>query len=899
MATYSPNEKLPVTVEIRVAGSWLEITSTRRQSGNLRLKHGRGSGAVQAEGSRCWIDIGNDDAYLTEGNPLSPWGFGRGTEIRVSVLGTPKFSGAVDDYDIEFTSATTCVAHIEAIGLLCEVAANEDPLRSAPYRYLTGLTSTVPVAAWTLEDGTLVASGAPLYGSAALVPFVGVHPSGAVISYPKFGRGTLASWLPAVANCSSSGGLSILSAHVSMPAFTNTWAIDFAYNSGSDGPISSVDVNPSYLGGSLGWPQLSLDPSVGTVSVAFDGSPETVTSAPSIFDGRLHHIRWIAQQVAGNVLWSVQLDGNLIQSGTELTFVLPAITEFAMVAESGSAAISIGYPTIWTTAVPVDDFTDAVFGHQSEQGHERAARLFDEEDLTLVVYGDSSATMGPQRTAPLWDLLLDIEDADQGLFFDATDDRAAAYRTLEHLCNQTPRIAVTKGALTKDLRPRWDRQRLVNDWTLSRIDGATVTVSDEDHVAAIGRRVRRSLGVSLELDDDLESHASWRVAAGTAAGPRYSEGGLNLRNNDGATLADSILALLPGDRFTAADAALPPAHPPGGFDQMVLGWEEILDARRWLVYPNMVPSAPFHLTGRWDLESQVLHTALTTTATTADVAGTDVEEPLWGTDVGSGFDWDIDGEKVRVTAIAASLATFGTTGVVAHAVNANVTPGIPASVATGDLLLVYAAIRNSGAGVPTAPAGYTRTEIFPATSNAQVFAKIATSGAEAAPTVSFTGGVALADTSAQMIRLGGKWHDVNNIVLWSASCLNASAQDIAVPGLPTPDADNGVAMFFGWKADDWTSVTSPGTEIGEPDTTTGDDQGIVWAYTIQTTAANVTSPNASFFVTGGAAAISRGAVAVIRCDYQTATIERSINGVVATHAAGASVSLWDPMLWGV
>ena len=108
-------------------------------------------------------------------------------------------------------------------------------------------------------------------------------------------------------------------------------------------------------------------------------------------------------------------------------------------------------------------------------------------------------------------------------------------------------------------------------------------------------------------------------------------------------------------------------------------------------------------------------------------------------------------------------------------------------------------------------------------------------------------------------------------------------------------------MLFGWKQDDWTSVATVSgfTEIDEPDTTTGDDQGIVWDYRIDTTPDLVT-PGASFVVTGGASAISRSAVAYLAGGYQTMTISaRSTNGVVKSHVAGTLVEVEDALVMGI
>lgn len=215
-----------------------------------------------------------------------------------------------------------------------------------------------------------------------------------------------------------------------------------------------------------------------------------------------------------------------------------------------------------------------------------------------------------------------------------------------------------------------------------------------------------------------------------------------------------------------------------------------------------------------------------------------------------------------------SAMSFVAVGTVAHANNASVTPGLPTGHTAGDLLLANVAIRNSGSGVPATLAGWTKLIDG---SNMALFGKV-DGGAESAPTFTFTGGVANADTSGQVAAFRGvSLTPVGTPV----AQLNGSGQDIAVPGINLPvTMDGGLNIWVGWKQDDWTSVdvVSGGIEIGEPDTTTGDDQGIVWDYRIlpKTTPFNSLSSR-TFTVTGGGAAISRAGAAVFEHSLTTQT----------------------------
>lgn len=220
----------------------------------------------------------------------------------------------------------------------------------------------------------------------------------------------------------------------------------------------------------------------------------------------------------------------------------------------------------------------------------------------------------------------------------------------------------------------------------------------------------------------------------------------------------------------------------------------------------------------------------------------------------------------------AATATFVAAGAADHDDNLPVTPGLPAGLVAGDRLIELTAIRNA-AGVPAVPAGY--GDLWTA-SNFAARSKVATSS-ELVPTQSFTGGVAGASTSAQLAAFRGCAISHSAIQVQ----VNASAQNIATPAL-TPQRHNSVIIWAAWKQDDWTSVAPPAatTEIGEPSTTLGDDQGITWAYQIQTTATTVGA--SSFTVTGGASAISYALVFELFASEltQTNSITPSLNDQV-------------------
>jgi len=232
----------------------------------------------------------------------------------------------------------------------------------------------------------------------------------------------------------------------------------------------------------------------------------------------------------------------------------------------------------------------------------------------------------------------------------------------------------------------------------------------------------------------------------------------------------------------------------------------------------------------------------------------------------------------RVRSYETGPITYVAAGTASHGNNASVTPGLPAGIQEGDLLLLLAAIRNSPTANPLAPSGWTQLRSF---SNMRLFGKIASSS-ESGPTVTFAGGVADAATSAQI----AAFRTADMRLVTSAELSNGSAADIAFPAIASGAMeDNTVVLFLGWRAQDWTSVATiaGATEIGEPATGLGDNQGIVWDYVIRGAAASVGS--GSFVVTGGIAGISRGGTVVIARAAEDPLIDTQVEDVTPAQTA--------------
>lgn len=204
--------------------------------------------------------------------------------------------------------------------------------------------------------------------------------------------------------------------------------------------------------------------------------------------------------------------------------------------------------------------------------------------------------------------------------------------------------------------------------------------------------------------------------------------------------------------------------------------------------------------------------------------------------------------------------TYIGAGTTATAVNASVTPTFHASTTTGDLVLIHASIRNSGAGTVDLPAGWASLVDF---GNQRIMGRIGQPG-DTPPTITFTGGVAGADTIAQCATWRGVSAEVLSALTASITQLNASAANIAYPGLTVPK-DRHVVIAAAWKQDDATAYSTPATMSSAGtvlNLIAGNDASQAWFYVIQTAAANIAG--GTITVTGGAAAISRAVLLALK-----------------------------------
>jgi hypothetical protein len=705
---YNPKNLLVLKAEIQINGVWTTITSRARSAGKVKIKHGMGDGASGPETSVMRCQLGNDDGWLTEGNPSSPWWpyIGRGTPIRFSLTGilgsdAGRFAGEIDYLEAVYPGGSSSAMYIEAIGTWGTLVQNDEMLRSPLYRTMLGgfAGDIAPAEYWPLEDGHAADQFASAIGGP---PGLGTHASGGTTLPVPSGF----SGIPGSATAVSVGESARVVLPVRAYADTGQWAIQGVFQFEADTTSNDVAFfavlgnGQQFLVGLNDSPQ-SFDVAVLAANLSLIYSNSTAIAGSDIVGEPFSLVLASTDTVPGDDLVALLLDGDgNIRAQTNTTNVgYGTLSQLYIEGSSDRPGAShIGLFTDPTFDPDVDtlDTARAMSGWAGETVEERISRLALEEGLSVTVVGDSAQRMGPQRVAKLTDLFIDCRDVDQGIWSDSRTGLGLAYRCLSDLYNQSAQVAVVRGALTPDAAPVWDYRQIRNEWTVSRIDGSSATASDEQHIARVRRRLKGSATLNLFADATLPDQAGWRVNVSTAPGPRYPALGINLRNVDGAQLADVVLGAEAGDRLTVAAAALPDQHPPGGADQLVVGWEEEIDRDFWEFRPVAVPASPYTVAEvdanpRVSATGSTLSGSLTSTATTFSLAST-VANGVWTT-LPADFPLDVNlgGERITLSGISgasspqtATVATSGRSvnGVVkAHASGTAVDVWEPAVVA--------------------------------------------------------------------------------------------------------------------------------------------------------------------------------------------------------------------------
>lgn len=349
---------------------------------------------------------------------------------------------------------------------------------------------------------------------------------------------------------------------------------------------------------------------------------------------------------------------------------------------AGHIDVGFGHLSVQSLAAsdPDNAKADNVFNAwQSERASDRISRIADENDLTVNVVGlaADSEQMGWQHTNGLLPLIKEAADSDRGFLL---EPRAPYYglqfRPKSNLFNQPAAVTLD---YTTDIKsgpvPLDDDSTTRNIVSLTRIDGATVTVQDddgpmgtEDPPSGVGR-YEFSTSRSFYTDDWAADQANWELHVGTIDEPRWPELTVWLERGAIATSASKSAAIRSidiGDRIDVQN--LPDWFPPDDIQMTVQGYkEEIAQFGHRITFygmPYVIYGPGTYSVRRYDDASAVTAEVLDTTETGVDfTAGT---YNKWARSDGN-FDVNVGGERMTVTALSGTHPNY--TATVTRSVN--------------------------------------------------------------------------------------------------------------------------------------------------------------------------------------------------------------------------------------
>lgn len=945
-----PATPLDIAVEFWIDGAWTDLTAVSARlkclgiggEDALTITRGRSAESARVSATSLTLAFLDEDSYLDGTNPASPYygKIGRRTLIRVTVdseaRAVLRIRSLVPTWQPTRSNSTNrnLVVTIEATGPLIDFESIDTPLKSSAYRALTSTAfDSQRVAYLPMEEDSGADSITSPYDN-VVVTFAGDLNFGAISESVASAR--LLTFAAAD---------SLIFINVPFFTYAGEQRLIATWRTPETELTNGAQIYRMYFtGGTIDFVDLIYATGGDTFLRTYSGGALVDTSTT---------IAWGADLLNRELSFSISItqDGadidfrcflnNSEETGLELVTTVTGRTAgrvFAWtIGQSDITDFGIGHCAVGNADDAFDNFlftSDGVVGsrgYANELAATRLTRLAAEEGLSLTVVGFASNTprMGAQTPNALVDLVYECVDLDGGILYETLDDFALTYRTLASLWNQDPTAVLTYAAPDShftSLFPQPDDLNVRTRTVATRSDGgmATYTIPDDDpdHLTTQDPEDWRN-GFGLVEDpvtlnatdaDVLAGVAAWRTHVRAWAGKRFPAVVVQLQRDVfsvSASLTADVVSTDIGDVLladtTGGPAWLPPTGDEGGARLMVQGYTEVAGQKQRELTFVTTPAEPYEVESV-DTSGAVLVQAMADSDTTAYVA-TSLGPSFWKDSLNSrAFRVVAGGNAMTVPTLGnvAATAAFIAAGTAAHGDNASVAPGAPAgmTIDNREMAIIFAAIRNTAATV-VIPTGWA---ILPGCdlTHVKAFYRWYRTGeaGSATPTVTFTGGAAGDTTSAVQLGVrnvspyvGGSPVDVLPLAGKATpvgdDISNGSAQNVTFPAYRVQR--NGCIVFaFGWKQDDFTSRTAITgfTEAVDAPTTTGNDQGLMVDYVVQTTATDISSLAST--VTGGASAVSKGIVVALRPILALTGVTRGVNGVSTAIAVNEAVNVWWP-----
>lgn len=922
----------PVTVEMLVAGAWVDITSyclVRDDSGQIRITYGitggEGSQTDRAQGS---LELANQDGRFSPRNPSGPYFglIGRNTPMRISVpdgLGGKSYRiwGEATEWAPNWDPTGTDVwSDVTLSGIMQRLAQAPAPEHSVIYRAITDPPLTGLVAYWPCEDPT----GATQLNSALT--------NGSAMSWT--GNPVLAAFegfgasdpLPTLTDASLTGGITKYdTTSVTSYQMRFLLAVPKAGFSNLD-VISRLQVAPVATGASLlNYFDINYnDPpgglgsfgGPGTLTVQTYDSDESPLQAASItmdVRGRLLRVS-LENSISGTTLTStlrvldintgVTDSASLTHTSTSMSRVLSiGLAPDTLAGSAGVVSMAAGHLLLQTVITDIGDLGRAI-QPSGEAAGRRIQRLCGEEGIAFDWVGDLDDTvaLGPQGRSNLLALAQEATLADGGLLYETRNVLGLGYRPRASLYNQDPALVLNYAGfnLAAVPVPVEDDRYIQNTLTVTvnSISATYTETSGNLGTNAIGTYGETS-GLTLNLADSetttLLDEAAWRVHLGTVDEARFPQISVNLAHPSiTPDMRRAILALRLGDRVQVTN---PPSWlPPDTIDQLVIGAEETITHFEHRLTLTCQPASPYSSIGvldtagtHLDTDGSQLLAAAGTGDTTIDVVPAPGLSALWTTDSSdTPFDIKVGGEVMRVTAVASKITdTFTRT----TANGWGTADSGQAWTSTGGVLANHLTQGSEAQHSVTAVNTSYYNTITSVSADVDLRADFATD--------------ALATGGSQYVGLVARWLDTSNIYYARLSFTTTQTVQVTLQKrvggaqsdlqtVTVPDLVHAPATYFTLRF----QVT--GTTLRARAWPQGGVEPNIWH--VSTTDSSLvlpgsvgvrsildsanTNPTPVTFSTDNFALLNP----------QTFTVTRSINGVVKAQAAGADVRLANPTI---
>jgi hypothetical protein len=690
----------PVTVELLVNGTWVDITPyvmVRDDQGQITLTKGIRDEGNQTEQANATLPLKNQDGRFTPRNPMGVWygQIGRNQPIRISVpdgMGGKSYRvwGEIPRWPASWDPTGSDVwVDVSVNGLLQRLAQGPAPERSVIYNAVTNPLPSSVVAYWPCEDpsdATTIAS-ALISGSPMTI-------SGTpnLASYSGFGASDP---LPDLTASYLSGGVV---AYDDPTATQVRFLLSIPAAGLSDGKvICAIDQVDYSIGANQFW-ELYYITAGNTLSLrtcADDGTNLGVDLVTTLdVRGRQLYVSVEFAENGASLNRAIRLTD--VTTGTvysvtdvaaaalsRVTKVQFGVASRSVVGPNGTAnlpGVAIGHVTV-ENAITATTALGVRLNPVGEAAGRRIQRLCGENGIPIDWVGDLDDTvdMGAQGKQNPLSLMQEAVLADGGLLYENLAVLGLGYRTRTSLYNQDPALVLDYTAfnLAQVPTPVEDDRYLANRVTVSvngvtatyeEIDGPLSTAPPPAGVGVYGPNADSALTLNLATSDTptLLDQAAWRVHHGTVDEARYPLISVNLAHSSiTPDMRRAVLALRMGDRMQVLN---PPAWLGGDtIDQLILGVEEQISHFEHRLTFTCAPASPYNTIGyldtttaRIDTDGSQLATDLTSTTTSVTVATT--SGPGWvqsgQLNTNRGFETDL----ANWTGSGATLARVATPG---------------------------------------------------------------------------------------------------------------------------------------------------------------------------------------------------------------------------------------------